>query len=107
MADPDLYRADPPPRSSRRSSPRSVYAIPGGFALPADHGRSDRAQLRASSLRKMGVLERYDVEMIARHRRPTAIDKGRGPARRFREAMTKIGLKTPRLASGEDAVASV
>ena len=47
----------------------------------------------ALSLRKMGVLERYDVEMIGAT--AEAIDKAED-RELFREAMTKIGLKTPR-----------
>ena len=47
----------------------------------------------ALSLRKMGVLEEYDVEMIGAT--ADAIDKAED-RELFREAMTKIGLKTPR-----------
>src|SRR6201991_4357277 len=46
----------------------------------------------ALSLRKMGVLEKYDVEMIGAT--ADAIDKAED-RERFREAMTRIGLKTP------------
>ncbi|MGV3550141.1 carbamoyl-phosphate synthase large subunit [Rhizobium sp.] len=47
----------------------------------------------ALSLKRMGVLERYNVEMIGA--KPEAIDKAEDRAL-FREAMTKIGLETPR-----------
>ncbi|WP_176085502.1 carbamoyl-phosphate synthase large subunit [Martelella sp. HB161492] len=47
----------------------------------------------ALSLRRMGVLERYNVEMIGA--KPDAIDKAEDRAL-FREAMAKIGLETPR-----------
>jgi carbamoyl-phosphate synthase large subunit len=47
----------------------------------------------ALSLRRMGVLDRYSVEMIGADAR--AIDKAEDRAL-FREAMHKIGLETPR-----------
>ena len=47
----------------------------------------------ALSLRRMGVLERYNVEMIGA--KPEAIDKAEDRAL-FREAMADIGLETPR-----------
>ncbi|WP_292093895.1 carbamoyl-phosphate synthase large subunit, partial [Mesorhizobium sp.] len=47
----------------------------------------------ALSLRRMGVLERYNVEMIGAD--ATAIDKAEDRAL-FREAMNKIGLETPK-----------
>src|SRR6516164_5233194 len=47
----------------------------------------------ALSLRKMGVLDRFDVEMIGAS--AEAIDKAED-RELFREAMTKIGLSTPR-----------
>ncbi len=46
----------------------------------------------ALSLRRMGVLERYNVEMIGA--KAEAIDKAEDRAL-FREAMKKIGLDTP------------
>jgi carbamoyl-phosphate synthase large subunit len=56
----------------------------------------------ALSLRRMGVLDRYDVEMIGA--KPHAIDKAEDRAL-FREAMAAIGLETPRsmLANATDA----
>ncbi|MGN6767857.1 MAG: carbamoyl-phosphate synthase large subunit, partial [Rhizobiaceae bacterium] len=47
----------------------------------------------ALSLRRMGILERYHVEMIGAN--AEAIDKAEDRAL-FREAMKKIGLETPR-----------
>ncbi|WP_292329902.1 carbamoyl-phosphate synthase large subunit, partial [Mesorhizobium sp.] len=47
----------------------------------------------ALSLRRMGVLERYNVEMIGADAH--AIDKAEDRAL-FRQAMSKIGLETPR-----------
>lgn len=47
----------------------------------------------ALSLKRMGVLERYNVEMIGAD--SAAIDKAEDRAL-FREAMAKIGLETPR-----------
>jgi carbamoyl-phosphate synthase large subunit len=47
----------------------------------------------ALSLRRMGVLDRYNVEMIGAN--ADAIDKAEDRAL-FREAMAKIGLETPR-----------
>jgi len=47
----------------------------------------------ALSLKRMGVLDRYDVEMIGAN--AAAIDKAEDRAL-FREAMAKIGLETPR-----------
>ncbi|MEZ2406662.1 carbamoyl-phosphate synthase large subunit [Bosea sp. OAE752] len=47
----------------------------------------------ALSLKKMGVLEKFNVEMIGAT--ADAIDKAED-RERFREAMTKIGLSTPR-----------
>jgi carbamoyl-phosphate synthase large subunit len=55
----------------------------------------------ALSLRRMGVLERYSVEMIGAN--AEAIDKAEDRSL-FREAMQKIGLETPRsmLANASD-----
>ena len=77
------------------------YAIPGGFALLPTMG-GQTALNCALSLRKMGVLERYDVEMIGAT--ADAIDKAED-RERFREAMTQHRPQDAALASGEDAVA--
>nr|WP_254007589.1 carbamoyl-phosphate synthase large subunit [Rhizobium sp. L1K21] len=47
----------------------------------------------ALSLKRMGILDRYNVEMIGA--KPEAIDKAEDRAL-FREAMAKIGLETPK-----------
>ena len=52
-----------------------------------------RRSIARSALRKMGVLEKYGVEMIGAT--AEAIDKAED-RELFREAMTKIGLRTPR-----------
>ncbi|MGO9400962.1 MAG: carbamoyl-phosphate synthase large subunit [Xanthobacteraceae bacterium] len=68
------------------------YSVPGGFALLPTMG-GQTALNCALSLRKMGVLEQYDVEMIGAT--AEAIDKAED-RELFREAMTRIGLATPR-----------
>ena len=68
------------------------YAIPGGFALLPTMG-GQTALNCALSLKRMGVLAEYDVEMIGAT--AEAIDKAED-RELFREAMTKIGLATPR-----------
>jgi carbamoyl-phosphate synthase large subunit len=68
------------------------YAVPGGFALLPTMG-GQTALNCALSLRKMGALKQYDVEMIGAS--AAAIDKAED-RKLFREAMTRIGLKTPR-----------
>jgi len=65
---------------------------PGGFALLPTMG-GQTALNTALSLRKMGVLDKYDVTMIGAT--ADAIDKAED-RQLFREAMTKIGLSTPR-----------
>src|SRR5882724_12705204 len=65
---------------------------PGGFALLPTMG-GQTALNCALSLRKMGTLEKFKVEMIGAT--ADAIDKAEDRAL-FREAMTKIGLETPR-----------
>ncbi len=68
------------------------YAAPGGFALLPTMG-GQTALNCALSLEKMGVLKKFDVEMIGATAH--AIDKAED-RELFREAMTKIGLDTPR-----------
>jgi carbamoyl-phosphate synthase large subunit len=65
---------------------------PGGFALLPTMG-GQTALNCALSLKKMGVLDKFDVEMIGAS--AEAIDKAED-RELFREAMTKIGLSTPR-----------
>ena len=59
----------------------------------ADHGRPDGAQLRPVARRRWACSEKFDVEMIGAT--AEAIDKAED-RELFREAMTKIGLDTPR-----------
>jgi carbamoyl-phosphate synthase large subunit len=68
------------------------HAIPGGFALLPTMG-GQTALNCALSLKRMGVLAEYDVEMIGAT--AEAIDKAED-RELFREAMRKIGLATPR-----------
>jgi carbamoyl-phosphate synthase large subunit len=68
------------------------YVVDGGFALLPTMG-GQTALNCALSLKKMGVLDRLNVEMIGAT--AEAIDKAED-RELFREAMTKIGLATPR-----------
>jgi carbamoyl-phosphate synthase large subunit len=68
------------------------YAAPGGFALLPTMG-GQTALNCALSLRKMGALEKFGVEMIGAS--AAAIDMAED-RKLFREAMTRIGLATPR-----------
>jgi carbamoyl-phosphate synthase large subunit len=67
-------------------------AVPGGFALLPTMG-GQTALNCALSLRKMGVLEKFGVEMIGAS--AAAIDMAED-RKLFREAMIRIGLATPR-----------
>ena len=64
---------------------------PGYALLPTMGGQT--ALNTALSLRKMGVLDKFDVKMIGAT--ADAIDKAED-RKLFRDAMTKIGLATPR-----------
>jgi carbamoyl-phosphate synthase large subunit len=66
--------------------------VAGGFALLPTMG-GQTALNTALSLRRMGVLERFDVEMIGAT--AEAIDMAED-RELFREAMKRIGLETPR-----------
>ena len=96
MTDPDLadrtYIEPITPEIVAKIIAKERYATPGGFALLPTMG-GQTALNCALSLKKMGVLERYDVEMIGAT--AEAIDKAED-RELFREAMTKIGLATPR-----------
>src|SRR5271170_4691231 len=96
MTDPDMadrtYIEPITPEIVEKIIAKERNAIPGGFALLPTMG-GQTALNCALSLRKMGVLERYGVEMIGAT--ADAIDKAED-RERFREAMTRIGLKTPR-----------
>ena len=67
------------------------HAVPGGFALLPTMG-GQTALNCALSLKKMGVLRQYGVEMIGAT--AEAIDKAED-RELFREAMKRIGLETP------------
>src|ERR1700721_700272 len=96
MTDPDMadrtYIEPITPEIVEKLFAKERYAPPGGFALLPTMG-GQTALNCALSLRKMGVLDRYGVEMIGAS--AEAIDKAED-RELFREAMTKIGLKTPR-----------
>lgn len=96
MTDPDLadatYVEPITPEIVAKIIAKERYAIPGGFALLPTMG-GQTALNCALSLKKMGVLDEYGVEMIGAT--AEAIDKAED-RELFREAMTKIGLDTPR-----------
>ena len=96
MTDPDMadrtYIEPITPEIVAKIIAKERYAHPGGFALLPTMG-GQTALNCALSLKKMGVLEAYDVEMIGAT--AEAIDKAED-RELFREAMTKIGLATPR-----------
>src|SRR5215207_11511403 len=96
MTDPDLAHAtyiEPiTPEIVARIIEKERNVLPGGFALLPTMG-GQTALNCALSLRKMGTLEKFDVEMIGAT--ADAIDKAEDRAL-FRDAMHKIGLDTPR-----------
>ncbi len=96
MTDPDLadatYIEPITPEIVTKIIEKERNVIPGGFALLPTMG-GQTALNCALSLRKMGTLEKFDVQMIGAT--ADAIDKAED-RERFREAMTKIGLATPK-----------
>ena len=104
MTDPDLadrtYVEPITPEIVAKIIEAERYAVPGGFALLPTMG-GQTALNCALSLQAMGVLEKFDVEMIGAT--AEAIDKAED-RELFRQAMTKIGLDTPRsrLANASD-----
>jgi carbamoyl-phosphate synthase large subunit len=96
MTDPDMadrtYVEPITPEIVAKIIAKERHAVPGGFALLPTMG-GQTALNCALSLRKMGVLDKYGVEMIGAT--AEAIDKAEDRAL-FREAMKKIGLATPR-----------
>jgi carbamoyl-phosphate synthase large subunit len=96
MTDPDLadatYIEPITPEIVARIIETERNVLPGGFALLPTMG-GQTALNCALSLRKMGTLEQFDVQMIGAT--AEAIDKAEDRAL-FREAMTRIGLETPR-----------
>jgi carbamoyl-phosphate synthase large subunit len=96
MTDPDMaertYIEPITPEIVAKIIAKERHAHPGGFALLPTMG-GQTALNCALSLKKMGVLGRYEVEMIGAT--AEAIDKAED-RELFREAMTRIGLATPR-----------
>jgi carbamoyl-phosphate synthase large subunit len=96
MTDPDMadrtYVEPITPEIVAKIIAKERYAIPGGFALLPTMG-GQTALNCALSLKKMGVLKKFDVEMIGAS--ASAIDMAED-RKLFREAMTRIGLATPR-----------
>src|SRR5271154_2363570 len=96
MTDPELadatYIEPITPEIVAKIIEKERYVIPGGFALLPTMG-GQTALNCALSLRKQGTLAKFDVEMIGAT--AEAIDKAEDRGR-FREAMTRIGLETPR-----------
>jgi carbamoyl-phosphate synthase large subunit len=96
MTDPDMadrtYVEPITPEVVAKIIEKERYAAPGGFALLPTMG-GQTALNCALSLKKMGTLDKFDVEMIGAT--AEAIDKAED-RELFREAMTKIGLDTPR-----------
>ncbi|MEX0628085.1 MAG: carbamoyl-phosphate synthase large subunit, partial [Cucumibacter sp.] len=98
MTDPDLadatYMEPITPEFVAKIIEKERHVLPGGFALLPTMG-GQTALNCALSLRKMGVLEKFGVEMIGAT--AEAIDKAED-RELFREAMGRIGLETPRAA---------
>jgi carbamoyl-phosphate synthase large subunit len=96
MTDPDMadrtYIEPITPEIVAKIIAKERYAIPGGFALLPTMGGQTGLNC-ALSLKKMGVLEKFDVEMIGAS--ASAIDMAED-RKLFREAMMRIGLSTPR-----------
>src|ERR671926_716619 len=96
MTDPDLadatYVEPITPEIVAKIIEKERHVLPGGFALLPTMG-GQTALNCALSLKKMGVLEAFDVEMIGAD--AEAIDKAED-RQLFREAMAKIGLETPK-----------
>ncbi len=96
MTDPELadatYIEPITPEIVAKIIEKERYVLPGGFALLPTMG-GQTALNCALSLRKQGTLDKFDVEMIGAT--ADAIDKAED-RQLFREAMTKIGLETPR-----------
>src|SRR5712672_1101381 len=96
MTDPELadatYIEPITPEIVAKIIEKERHVIPGGFALLPTMG-GQTALNCALSLRRQGTLAKFDIEMIGAT--ADAIDKAEDRGR-FREAMTRIGLETPR-----------
>ncbi len=103
MTDPDMadrtYIEPITPEIVEKIIAKERHAIPAASRSCRPWAARRRSTAR-SRLRKMGVLEKYDVEMIGAT--ADAIDKAED-RERFREAMTKNRSQDAALASGEDA----
>jgi len=95
MTDPDLadatYIEPITPEIVAKIIAAERHVRPGGFALLPTMG-GQTALNTALSLRRMGVLDKFEVELIGASAQ--AIDKAED-RKLFREAMHKIGLATP------------
>src|SRR5207302_1100386 len=96
MTDPELadatYIEPITPEIVAKIIEKERNVVPGGFALLPTMG-GQTALNCALSLRRLGVLDRFKIEMIGAS--ADAIDKAED-RERFREAMHRIGLATPR-----------
>src|ERR1700719_2245813 len=96
MTDPELadatYIEPITPEIVAKIIEKERNVLPGGFALLPTMG-GQTALNCALSLRKMGTLAKFDVEMIGAT--ADAIDKAED-RQLFRNAMEKIGLQTPK-----------
>jgi carbamoyl-phosphate synthase large subunit len=96
MTDPDMadrtYVEPITPEIVTKIIEKERYVEPGGFALLPTMG-GQTALNCALSLKRMGTLQKFDIEMIGAT--AEAIDKAED-RERFQKAMTKIGLDTPR-----------
>src|SRR6201988_3786955 len=107
MTDPDLadatYVEPITPEIVAKIIAKERDVLPGGFALLPTMG-GQTALNTALSLRRMGVLDKYDITMIGAT--AAAIDKAED-RKLFREAMGKIGLATPRSHQVKTLIASL
>ncbi|SFH01612.1 carbamoyl-phosphate synthase large subunit [Methylobacterium gossipiicola] len=98
MTDPDMadatYVEPITPEVVAKIIEKERHAVPGGFALLPTMG-GQTALNCALSLKRLGILEKFDVQMIGAT--AEAIDKAED-RQLFRDAMTKIGLETPKSA---------
>lgn len=96
MTDPELadatYIEPITPEIVAKIIERERHVLPGGFALLPTMG-GQTALNCALSLKRMGVLDQWDVTMIGAT--AEAIDKAED-RELFRDAMRRIGLETPR-----------
>ncbi|GAC1336731.1 MAG: carbamoyl-phosphate synthase large subunit [Beijerinckiaceae bacterium] len=95
MTDPDMahrtYVEPITPEIVAKIIEKERYVVPGGFALLPTMG-GQTALNCALSLKKMGTLQEFDVEMIGAT--AEAIDKAED-RELFKKAMARIGLETP------------